>query len=169
MNISGLPVYRHVLRRICAPDRRARCSQSGPRRNLSIFTRARSRVLASREQAGRRAGGCRRASSGASRARAKARGVHIGRPHKLTPHQRQEGFKASRCRRNPDGSHLWRRAHHDRAAVRLATAARDSPVRSAPQRRPWRMASGFAGRRKQSNDKGCDWAENGAQPIPKDS
>jgi len=33
-----------------------------------------------------------RASTGEGRARAKARGVHMGRPPKLTPHQRQEAL-----------------------------------------------------------------------------
>jgi hypothetical protein len=62
--------------------------------------------------------------------------------------------------------------HHDNAAVARAALARGSPERPAPQstkRRPWRMASGFAGRRKQRDDKGCDWTEDGAQPIPKPS
>jgi DNA invertase Pin-like site-specific DNA recombinase len=34
-----------------------------------------------------------RARTGEGRARAKARGVHMGRPPKLTPHQRQEALK----------------------------------------------------------------------------
>jgi DNA invertase Pin-like site-specific DNA recombinase len=34
-----------------------------------------------------------RARTGEGRERAKARGVHMGRPHKLTPHQRKEAIK----------------------------------------------------------------------------
>jgi DNA invertase Pin-like site-specific DNA recombinase len=34
-----------------------------------------------------------RARTGEGRARAKARGVHMGRPPKLTPHQRREALK----------------------------------------------------------------------------
>jgi DNA invertase Pin-like site-specific DNA recombinase len=36
-----------------------------------------------------------RARTGEGRTRAKARGVHMGRPSKLTPHQRREAMRAS--------------------------------------------------------------------------
>ena len=77
-----------------------------------------------------------RARTGDGRARAKARGVHMGRPSKLTPHQRREAIARTRCRqvairRRPV---IWRRAHDHRP---LGQRAADVAATDAA-RKTWR-------------------------------
>src|SRR5262245_55585082 len=57
-----------------------------------------------------------RARTGEGRARAKARGVHMGRPAKLNAHQRAEAQARLDKWRYPDRhrSRVWRQPHHDR-------------------------------------------------------
>jgi DNA invertase Pin-like site-specific DNA recombinase len=50
-----------------------------------------------------------RARTGEGRKRAKDRGVRVGRPHKLTAHQRQEAI--GRNRRRHDGQTKLERTH----------------------------------------------------------
>jgi DNA invertase Pin-like site-specific DNA recombinase len=65
-----------------------------------------------------------RARTGEGRARAKARGVHVGRPPKLTPRQRQEALKRREAGESLSDIYLRYGAYDDSEAVSLTNKRR---------------------------------------------